>query len=175
MNFSDDEIKYMTDAGFDPTNAKSVQEFILSKASNANLGARKGAGIADGLWGDKSVAAFQALRNQGIFTPKVDEQEEIKPVNETPIDAPDFGYFSPGEYSLDNAKYLKENGVRDWSSLVNYAGKNKESDFTKLLSGYFGTDDISQWDRKKLEGEAKIHGGYHGQDRAQLQGFLAGL
>jgi hypothetical protein len=72
MNFTDDEKRIMTEAGFDPTNAKSVQQFILSKASNANLGARGGAGIADGYWGDKSAAAFQALRNQGIFAPKVD-------------------------------------------------------------------------------------------------------
>lgn len=175
MNFTDEEKKYMTDAGFDPTNAKSVQEFILSKAAGANLGARKGVGIADGYWGDKSAAAFQALRNQGIFTPKVDAAEPIKPVSQTPVDAPDFGYKSEGNYSLDQAGTLKANGIRDWSSLVNYAGRNKDSDFTKLLSGYFGTNDITQWDRNKLESDAKIHGNYHGQDRSQLQGFLGGL
>lgn len=175
MNFTDDEKRVMTEAGFNPNNAKSVQDFILSKASGANLGARAGAGKSDGYWGDKSVAAFQALRNQGIFRPKVDAQEPIKPVNETPVDAPDFGYKSEGNYSADQAGTLKANGIKDWGSLVNYAGRNKDSDFTKLLSGYFGTNDITQWDRNKLETDAKIHGGYHGQDISQLQGFLGGL
>lgn len=175
MNFTDAEKNFITKAGFDPTNARSVQEFILSKDKNANLGARKGAGIADGYWGDESIKAFNALRSYGIFNPVADAQEPVKPVNQTPVDAPDFGYKSEGNYSADQAGTLKTNGIRDWSSLVNYAGRNKNSDFTKLLSGYFGTNDITQWDRNKLESDAKIHGNYHGQDRSQLQGFLGGL
>lgn len=115
MNFTDEEKKYMTDTGFDPTNAKSVQEFILSKASGANLGARKGAGIADGYWGDKSVAAFQALRNQGIFAAKVDEQEKTAPVIEQPVDAPDFGYRTDNHYG-DGAA-LKNMGFSNYAGL----------------------------------------------------------
>ena len=176
MGLSEEEKLYISKAGFNPNDITSVQNFILKQTNNAaDLGARKGVGIADGYWGGKSKTALQELRNQGIFTTKVDEQEPIKPVNSVPIDAPDFGYKSEGDYSVDQAEILKTNGIRDWGSLINYAGKNKDSDFTKLLSGYFGTNDITQWDRNKLETDAKIHGTYHGQDRAQLQGFLGGL
>ena len=63
----------MEKAGVKMNDARSVQDFILKYNKNANLGSRKGIGTSDGFWGDKSIAAFKALREQGIFTPKVDE------------------------------------------------------------------------------------------------------
>lgn len=176
LNLNDDEKAVLAQHGVtDFNNATQIQNAMLALAPNANLGAKKGAGVADGYFGNQSLEAFQALRRSGVFVPKVDAQEPVKPVSQTPVDAPDFGYKSEGNYSADQAETLKTNGIRDWSSLVNYAGQNKDSDFTKLLSGYFGTNDITQWDRKKFETDAKVHGGYHGQDRSQIQGFLGGL
>lgn len=157
MNFTDEEKKYMTDAGFDPTNAKSVQEFILSKASGANLGARKGAGIADGYWGDKSAAAFQALRNQGIFTPKIDAQETPAPVVEQPVDAPDFGYRTDNHYG-DGAA-LKNMGFSNYAGLQKFATGNDQ--FAKDLRQRFGQD-ISKWDQSTVEGALGVSGRYRG-------------
>jgi hypothetical protein len=156
MNFTDEEKKYMTDAGFDPTNAKSVQEFILSKASNANLGARKGAGIADGYWGDKSAAAFQALRNQGIFTPKVDAQETPAPVIDEPVDAPDFGYSTNQDYS--NGMQFKNLGFNNFQGLLRYAqGSNDQ--FAQDLRQRFG-DRLS--DQAYVEEQLGVSGKYRG-------------
>lgn len=156
MNFTDDEKRIMTEAGFDPTNAKSVQEFILSKASNANLGARGGSGIADGYWGDKSAAAFQALRNQGIFAPKVDAQEPIKPVSETPVDAPDFGYATNQDYS--NGRQFKGLGFNNYQGLLLYA-QNSQDQFAKDLRQRFG-DRLT--DQNYVESQLGISGKYRG-------------
>lgn len=174
MNFTDAEKDFITKAGFDPTNARSVQDFILSKASNANLGARAGAGKSDGYWGDKSAAAFEALRNQGIFKPKVDAQEPIKPVNQTPIDAPDpFGYESKGNYSLDNAKTLKTDGIRDWTTMMNYIKGNQDSAFSQDMMHRFGSD-LSKWNQKDVEKAMGVKGHYGYRDRSRIQGFMAG-
>ena len=126
MDFTDEEKQYMTNAGFDPTNAKSVQQFILSQTAGANLGARRGAGIADGLWGNKSKEAFQELRNKGIFTPKepiVDATEpEPKPEAEPVIDAPDpFGYKTSNTYEgNDFASRMKGMGIKSNADLINF-------------------------------------------------------
>jgi hypothetical protein len=122
MNFTDDERKFITEAGFDPTNARSVQEFILKQTGGkANLGARKGAGIADGYWGKESIKAFNALRSYGTFTPKVDAQEPIKPVSETPVDAPDFGYRTSNTYKGDDfMSRVKGMGIRSNADLINF-------------------------------------------------------
>lgn len=174
MNFTDEEKKYMTDAGFDPTNARSVQEFILSKNKNANLGARKGAGIADGYWGDESIKAFNALRSYGTFNPVVDAQEPVKPVNETPIDSPDpFGYESKGNYSLDNAKTLKTDGIRDWTTMMNYIKGNQDSAFSQDMMHRFGSD-LSKWNQKDVESAMGVSGHYGRNDRSRIQGFMAG-
>jgi hypothetical protein len=125
MNFTDDERKFITEAGFDPTNAKSVQEFILKQTGGkANLGARKGAGIADGYWGKESIKAFNALRNYGTFAPKVDAQEPVKPVNETPVDAPDFGYATNQDYS--NGRQFKGLGFNNYQGLLLYAQNSQD-------------------------------------------------
>lgn len=169
-----DVLAKLKETGFTGTTAKEAQEYMNKQFGNVGMFGYKVA--TDDAWGSQSQRAFDQFykswkEHQSIKPDELKEEEVV----EQPVDKPDFGYLSQGTYALDNAKSLKTNGIKDWSSLVNYAGKNKGSDFTTLLSGYFGTDDVSQWDRKKLETDAKIHGGYHGQDRAQLQGFLAGL
>ena len=156
MNFTDDEKRVMTEAGFDPTNARSVQDFILSKASGANLGARAGAGKSDGYWGDKSIAAFQALRNQGIFKPKVDAQEPIKPVSETPVDAPDFGYATNQDYS--NGRQFKNLGFNNYQGLLRYA-QGSQDQFAQDLRQRFG-DRIT--DQAYVESQLGISGKYRG-------------
>lgn len=130
MNFTDEEKKYILDAGYDPTNAKSVQDFILKYNKNADLGSRKGIGTSDGFWGDKSIAAFKALREQGIFTPKVDEQE--KPIVEQPVlDASDpFGYKTSNTYEEDDfASKLKKMGIRSNADLINFMHNSGKADW----------------------------------------------
>lgn len=125
FQFSPEEIAYMKSLNYDPTDARSVQEFILSKSGQIDLGSRKGIGTADGLWGNKSIAAFKALREQGIFTPKADEQE--KPVVEQPlVDAPDpFGYKTVNTYEDDDfASKLKRMGIRSNADLINFMYKS---------------------------------------------------
>ena len=151
-------------------NATTLQTYL-----DSNYGGVGKFGI-DGKFGNDSKAAWNRFVASGNMGKNRDQeilaQKQVEPV----LDASDpFGYHSTGNYDIENSQDLKTNGIRDWSSLVNYAGRNKNSDFTKLLSGYFGTNDITQWDRNKLESDAKIHGNYHGQDRSQLQGFLGGL
>lgn len=159
LNLSDAERKYIENAGFNPNDARSVQEFILSKSKNANLGARKGAGIADGYWGEKSAAAFQALRNQNIFTPIVDEQKQSAPVIEQPIDAPDpFGYTTSNHY--DDGIALKRLGFNNYAGLQAYA-KTSEDQFAKDLKQRFGND-VSAWNQAKVESTLGVSGKYRG-------------
>ena len=128
----------------------------MSKASNANLGARKGAGVADGYFGDKSLAAFQALRNQGIFKPKVDAQEPIKSVNETPVDAPNFGYATNQDYS--NGRQFKNLGFNNYQGLLRYA-QGSQDQFAQDLRQRFG-DRIT--DQAYVESQLGISGKYRG-------------
>ena len=125
FQFSPEEIAFMKKAGVKMNDARSVQDFILKYNKNANLGSRKGIGTSDGFWGDKSIAAFKALREQGIFTPKVDEQE--KPVVKQPvIDAPDpFGYKTSNTYEDDDfADKVKALGIRSNADLINFMYKS---------------------------------------------------
>lgn len=125
FQFSPEEIAFMEKAGVKMNDARSVQDFILKYNKNANLGSRKGIGTSDGFWGDKSIAAFKALREQGIFTPKVDEQE--KPVVKQPvIDAPDpFGYKTSNTYEDDDfADKVKALGIRSNADLINFMYKS---------------------------------------------------
>ena len=179
MNFSEDEKNFMTNAGYNPNDARSVQEFILSQASGANLGARGGAGIADGYWGDKSKTAFQALRDRGIFTPK-EPVVDAPTVVETPqqpapvIDASDpFGYESKGNYSLDNAGSLKTDGIRDWTTMMNYIKGNQDSAFSQDMMHRFGSD-LSKWNQQDVESAMGVSGNYGKKDRSRIQGFMAG-
>jgi len=179
MNFSEDEKNFMTSAGYNPNDARSVQEFILSQASGANLGARGGAGIADGYWGDKSKAAFQALRDKGIFAPKepiVDAPTVVAtPQQPVPvIDASDpFGYESKGNYSLDNAGSLKTDGIRDWTTMMNYIKGNQNSAFSQDMMHRFGSD-LSKWNQQDVESAMGVSGNYGRKDRSRIQGFMAG-
>ena len=157
MNFTDDERKFITEAGFDPTNARSVQEFILKQTGGkANLGARKGAGIADGYWGKESIKAFNALRSYGTFAPKVDAQEPVKPVSETPVDAPDFGYATNQDYS--NGRQFKGLGFNNYQGLLLYA-QNSQDQFAKDLRQRFGN---RLTDQNYVESQLGISGKYRG-------------
>lgn len=121
FQFSPEEIAFMIKAGVKMNDARSVQDFILKYNKNADLGSRRGRGTSDGLWGDRSIAAFKALREQGIFTPKADEQE--KPVVEQPVvDAPDpFGYKTSNTYEDDDfANKVKALGIRSNADLIHF-------------------------------------------------------
>lgn len=121
FQFSPEEIAFMEKAGVKINDARSVQDFILKYNKNADLGSRKGIGTSDGFWGDKSIAAFKALREQGIFTPKVDEQE--KPIVEQPVlDASDpFGYKTSNTYEDDDfTNKVKALGIRSNADLINF-------------------------------------------------------
>jgi len=130
LNLTDEEKNFITQAGFDPTSARSLQDFILSKASNANLGARGGAGKSDGYFGQKSFDAFQALRRSGVFTPTVDAQETPAPVVEQPVDAPDFGYRTSNTYeSNDFSDRLKNMGIRSNGDLIDFMHKTNGENY----------------------------------------------
>ena len=121
FQFSPEEIAFMVKAGVRMNDARSVQDFILKYNKNADLGSRRGRGTSDGLWGDRSIAAFKALREQGIFAPKADEQE--KSVVEEPIlDQPDpFGYKTSNTYEDDDfASKLKRMGIRSNADLMHF-------------------------------------------------------
>lgn len=158
FQFSPEEVAFMVKAGVRMNDARSVQDFILKYNKNANLGSRGGIGTSDGLWGDKSIAAFKALREQGIFTPKVDEQE--KPVVEQPVvDAVDpFGYRTSNHY--DDGMELKNLGFNNYAGLQAYA-KTSNDQFAKDLRKRFG-EDVSAWDQAAVEGGLKVSGRYRG-------------
>ena len=125
FQFSPEEIAFMVKAGVRMNDARSVQDFILKYNKNADLGSRRGRGTSDGLWGDRSIAAFKALREQGIFTPKVDEQE--KPiVEQLVVDDPDpFGYKTTNTYEgNDFANKVKALGIRSNADLINFMYKS---------------------------------------------------
>ena len=161
----------LKETGFTGTTAKEAQQYMNSQFGNVGMFGYKVA--TDNAWGSQSQDAFER------FYKSWQEQQQVKPDElepakvEQPVDAPDFGYRSSGEYSLDRAKEWKNLGVKNWDTLVKHAQGN--NDLKQLMSGYFGTDDVNKWDRKRFESDAKIGGGYHSQDRAQLQGFIAGL
>ena len=156
FKFSPEEIAFMEKAGVKMNDARSVQDFILKYNKNADLGSRKGIGTSDGFWGGKSEKAFEALRKQGIFTPKVDEQE--KPIVEQPVvDAPDpFGYKTSNTYEDDDfANKLKRMGIRSNADLMHFmyeSGKEGwkgdawqtqfRSDVDRLLGGDYSDDNI---------------------------------
>lgn len=187
MNFSEAERQFMSNAGYNPDDPRSVQDFILSQASGANLGAKGGAGIADGYWGNKSIEAFNALRNRGIFNPQepvIDASEVIQPQpapqptpQPTPqpvIDAPDpFGYESKGDYSLNNASSLKTDGIRDWTTMMNYIRGNQDSAFAQDMMHRFGSD-LSKWNQGYIEDQMGVSGNYGRRDRSRIMGFMAG-
>lgn len=154
FQFSPEEIAYMKNLNYDPTDARSVQEFILSEIPDANLGVRKGVGKTDGLWGQQSIAAFQALRDKGVFKPK------IVPIVEQPVlDAADpFGYRTSNHYG--NGMELKNLGFNNYAGLQAYA-KTSSDQFAKDLRKRFG-EDVSAWDQAAVEGDLKVSGRYRG-------------
>lgn len=160
LNLSDVERAFIKNAGFNPDDARSVQDFIIKQTDGkVNLGARAGIGKSDGYWGDKSAAAFQALRNQNIFTPIVDEQKQSALIIEQPIDAPDpFGYTTSNHYG--NGMALKELGFNNYAGLQAYA-KTSEDQFAKDLKQRFGND-VSAWNQAKVEGDLGVSGKYRG-------------
>lgn len=140
----------------DFNDAMQIQNAMLALSPNANLGARKGAGIADGYFGDKSLKAFQALRNQGIFTPKIDAQETPAPVVEQPVDAPDFGYATNQDYS--DGSQFKRLGFNNYQGLLLYA-QNSQDQFAKDLRERF-RDKLT--DQNFVESQLGISGKYRG-------------
>ena len=156
LNLTAEEKAFLEGQGVNVNDATSMQNFILKNAANADLGARKGAGIADGYFGDKSLKAFQALRNQGIFTPKIDAQETPAPVVEQPVDAPDFGYATNQDYS--NGSQFKGLGFNNYQGLLLYA-QNSQDQFAKDLRQRFGN---RLTDQNYVESQLGISGKYRG-------------
>ena len=183
MNFSEAERQFISNAGYNPDDPRSVQEFIIKQAPGANLGAKGGAGIADGYWGNKSIEAFNALRNRGIFNPQepvidapevTQPQPSPQPTPQPVIDAPDpFGYESKGNYSLDNASSLKTDGIRDWTTMMNYIRGNQNSAFAQDMMHRFGND-LSKWNQGYIEDQMGVSGNYGRRDRSRIMGFMAG-
>lgn len=155
FQFSPEEIAYMKSLNYDPTDARSVQEFILSETPDANLGVRKGVGKTDGLWGQQSIAAFQALRDKGIFKPKA-----IPIVEQPVLDAADpFGYSTTNHY--DDGMALKELGFNNYSGLKNYVIANQNNQFAKDLKQRFGND-VNAWNQTDVENALGVSGTYRG-------------
>lgn len=168
---SDENLAKLKEMGFTGTTARDAQKWMNDNFSQNGMFGYKVA--TDNAWGNQSQKAFDQLYKSWQANQQIKPDELKSAEVEQPVDAPDFGYRSSGEYSLDRAKEWKNLGVKNWDTLVKHAQGN--NDLKQLMSGYFGTDDVTKWDRNRFESDAKIGGGYHSQDRAQLQGFIAGL
>lgn len=147
--------------------ATKLQEYLN------NMGFSVGKFGADGKFGKDSKTAWSNFTASGIMG-KNRDQEILAEKQQPVIDAPDpFGYESKGNYSLDNAKTLKTDGIRDWTTMLNYIKGNQDSTFAQDMMHRFGSD-LSKWKQEDVEGTMGVSGHYGSKDRSRIQGFMAG-
>lgn len=168
LGLTNDERQVIQNAGFNPDNAADVQKFILSQDQNANIGSRNKP--VDGLWGNRSQAAFQALRDKGIFNKQKSTETAIDSPNflqqriidkqqtyNNVVDSPNYGYKTPNQYN--NGKELKGLGFNNYSGLQKFA--TGDTQFAKDLRQRFGQD-VNKWDQNTVENELGVSGTYRG-------------
>lgn len=168
LGLTNDERQVIQNAGFNPDNAADVQKFILSQNPNANIGSRNKP--TDGLWGNRSQTAFQALRDKGIFNKQKSTETAIDSPNflqqrfidkqqtyNNVVDSPNYGYKTPNQYN--SGKELKGLGFNNYSGLQKFAAGNTQ--FAKDLRQRFGQD-VNKWDQNTVENELGVSGTYRG-------------
>lgn len=154
-------------------NAQALQTYL--NANNYYDGGINNNNV-DNKFGGNSKTAWNKFVASGLMGKNRDleilaqKQKEVQPV----VDAPDpFGYESKGNYALDNARTLKTNGIRDWTTMMNYIKGNQESAFAQDMMHRFGSD-LSTWKQEDVEGAIGVSGHYGSKDRSRIQGFMAG-
>ena len=162
---TDDQKAWLAQRGIDYSSAQKMQEYLT------RVGKSVGRFGADNKWGKDSQAAWDDLVNT---TMKNNPLQKPVATPEPVVDASDpFGYESKGNYALDNARTLKTNGIRDWTTMLNYIKGNQESAFAQDMMHRFGSD-LSKWKQEDVEGAIGVSGHYGSKDRSRIQGFMAG-
>ena len=153
--------------------ANGLQDATKLQDYLTNMGFGVGKFGSDGKFGNDSKTAWNNFVASGIMG-KNRDQEILAEKQQPVVDAPDpFGYESKGNYSLDNAKTLKTDGIRDWTTMLNYIKGNQDSTFAQDMMHRFGSD-LSTWKQEDVEGVIGVSGHYGRKDRSRIQGFMAG-
>jgi hypothetical protein len=82
-------------------------------------------------------------------------------------------YLSTGTYDSDKSGTLKNLGIKDYNSLVNYVNTNPGSSIASDLKQRFG--ETSTWNQQDFENQIGIGGHYGRMNRNALWGYLNGL
>lgn len=180
-NINDQESKDILDKlGWKGKTAEQVQQLL----NNNNIGGY--AVNVDNKWGNQSKDALKKyyeryLKEQQINPPtdpvaiNLDQAYQAQKPSNQPSAFPkiEMPYTSTGTYNQGQSRILKDLGIRDYSSLVNYVNTNPGSSISSDLTQRFGN--TSNWNQQNVENEIGIGGHYGRMNRNSLWGYLGGL